>query len=112
MVTLPPTLTPLAPFSPREPQSVRTITINVEQKHINKFRSHKAEKNCKICPVSFAMFDATSLEWGVSRSGAYCKRYGRVGFPADLTAYIDRIDNGKILQPATFELSLPEPRIL
>lgn len=82
----------------------------IELKNVDLARSRDtSEQNCKTCPFAFAMMRATGVPWGVSRSGAYSKKYGRISFPPFVTAWIDFWDLYRKGALINFSVALDEP---
>lgn len=84
----------------------RAIAVEVTQADLDQHRQLK-KKNVTNCPIATALARATGgLEWGVSRSGAFTKRYGRVSFPEWVTTWVDNFDDHFRVRPITFSIQV------
>lgn len=84
----------------------RIINVEVTEELIVRSRQIQ-ERNSHNCAIALALKEITNLDWGVNPSGCFTKRYGRVDFPREATAWIERFDSGLKVRPISFFIMVP-----
>ncbi len=80
------------------------LSWDVTAAHFARARQLK-EKNSTNCPIALAFQEKYGGKCGVSRSGIWTSKYGRLAFPTEVTAWIDNWDNhGRGIRPISITL--------
>jgi hypothetical protein len=85
-----------------------TLSVNVRPSSILRARMVR-DKNCGTCPIAVELLASTGQKWGVSRSGAYCKKFGRVEWEPRVTKWIDDYDAGRKVGGISFSFPVDVP---
>lgn len=80
------------------------LSFDVTAGHVQRSRQMK-DKNCTNCPVALAFVEKFGGKAGVSRSGMWSSKYGRIRFPREVTAWVDNFDlHERPVQPISISL--------
>ena len=84
--------------------NTRTITVVVGDEHINKGR----KQSCCHCPIALAMLDAGVLSPAVHKKAFFVGGGDDlINLPGDAIKFIDFFDNGRPVEPVSFEIDIP-----
>jgi hypothetical protein len=84
------------------------VKVNVTQKHID----IGVPKDCKYCPIAFALRDLgfKHFDVGVISINIFESAYGdvkRINLPKNVGSFIQDFDAGREVKPFEFELDIP-----